>query len=120
MVAQAIPGDHRPGDARVLRIRRGKPADPMDPTANRGLDYIASCARQDGGIYCEVPTEKGGSLANYNTAASLLGSDAARETQFEPLILAARGFLVRTQHLDKDDFYGGWGYDATARTRTRT
>jgi len=83
----------------------------MDPIASHGLDYIFSCAREDGGIYCEVPKERGGSLQNYNTAASLQTLGAARQTQYAPLIAAARRFLVSLQHLDKDAFYGGWGYD---------
>jgi squalene-hopene/tetraprenyl-beta-curcumene cyclase len=84
----------------------------MDASAGKGLEYVASCARPEGGIYCEIPREKGGSQANYNTAASLLALDAARETRYEPLIRAARGYLIRTQHLDQDDYYGGWGYEA--------
>jgi len=92
-----------------------RPADKMDPIAVKGLAYVASCARPDGGIYCEVPIERGGSQANYNTAISLLGIYAAHESQYEPIIRAARSYLIRAQHLEKDDYYGGWGYDASRK-----
>jgi squalene-hopene/tetraprenyl-beta-curcumene cyclase len=104
-----------------------RPKDKMDENASKGLAYVASCARPDGGIYCDIPREKGGSQANYNTAAALLALDAAggapndplalaldgvHETKYEPLVHAARSYLIHTQRLDKDDYYGGWGYDA--------
>lgn len=92
-----------------------RPADRMDPAAVKGLAYVASCARPDGGIYCLIPVEKGGSLTNYNTSISLLALDAAHETEYEPLIRAGRSYLIRTQHLDRDDYYGGWGYDASRK-----
>jgi squalene-hopene/tetraprenyl-beta-curcumene cyclase len=98
--------------ARAILEDPSRPAGRTDPAAEKGLAYVASCARPDGGIYCQVPVEKGGSQANYNTAASLLAIHAAHETEYEPLIHAARGYLIRTQHLEKDDYYGGWGYDA--------
>jgi squalene-hopene/tetraprenyl-beta-curcumene cyclase len=98
--------------ARAILQDPSRPAEQMDPSARKGLEYVALCARPDGGIYCDIPMEKGGSQANYNTAASLMALDAAHETQYEPLILAARGYLICGQHLEKDDYYGGWGYDA--------
>ena len=101
--------------ARAILQDPSRPAGRPDPAADKGLDYVASCARQDGGVYCQVPPEKGGTQANYNTAACLLGLCAAHESRYEPLIKAARGYLIRTQHLDKDDFYGGWGYDASRK-----
>jgi squalene-hopene/tetraprenyl-beta-curcumene cyclase len=100
---------------RAILQNPSRPADQTDPAAEKGLAYVASCAQQDGGIYCQVPPEKGGSLTNYNTAICLLGLYSARETRFEPLIHAARGYLIRTQHLVKDDYYGGWGYDASRK-----
>ncbi len=101
--------------ARAILQDPSRPADQTDPAADKGLEYVASCARPDGGIFCQVPPEKGGTQANYNTAACLLGLYAAHETRYEPLIQAARGYLIRTQHLDKDDYYGGWGYDASRK-----
>ena len=101
--------------ARAILQDPSQPAGRMDPAAEKGLAYVASCARPDGGIFCEVPANKGGTQANYNTAASLLGIYAAHETRYEPLVRAARSYLIRTQHLEKDDFYGGWGYDASRK-----
>ncbi len=101
--------------ARAILQDPSRPAGRMDPAAEKGLAYVASCARPDGGIYCEVPANKGGTQANYNTAVSLIGIYAAHETQYEPLIHAARSYLIRTQHLEKDDYYGGWGYDASRK-----
>ncbi|MGO8703832.1 MAG: prenyltransferase/squalene oxidase repeat-containing protein [Candidatus Brocadiia bacterium] len=101
--------------ARAILQDPSQPAGRMDPAAEKGLAYVASCARPDGGIFCEVPANKGGTQANYNTAASLIGIYAAHETRYEPLVRAARSYLIRTQHLEKDDFYGGWGYDASRK-----
>ncbi|MGD0999806.1 MAG: prenyltransferase/squalene oxidase repeat-containing protein [Candidatus Brocadiia bacterium] len=101
--------------ARAILEDPSRPVNQMDPAAEKGLAYVASCARPDGGIYCQVPVEKGGSQANYNTAASLIGIAAAHETEYEPLIRAARSYLIHTQHLEKDDYYGGWGYDASRK-----
>ncbi len=101
--------------ARAILQDPSRPAGRMDPAVEKGLAYVASCARPDGGIYCPVDPKKGGSQANDNTALALLGIYAAHETQYEPLIRAARSYLIRTQHLAKDDYYGGWGYDASRK-----
>jgi len=77
------------------------------------LDYIASCAREDGGIYCELKGPKGGGLKNYNTAICAVALAAAGDPRYRSLIRKARGMLAGIQHRGKDVYGGGMGYDAS-------
>lgn len=92
----------------------GKP----DASAAKGLEFIASCAQKDGGIYCDsrLPC----ALGNYNTAASVLALAGSQQERYEPLILAARRFLARDQdRRDNSDQFGGWGgSDSSADMKT--
>lgn len=72
----------------------------------KGLDFIRSSAKPDGGIY-----NRG--MANYNTSialATLLHADQAKDTA---MIEAARKFLIGGQKKDdkKPSNDGGYGYD---------
>ncbi len=83
------------------------------PAAKKAVDYLLSCARENGGIYCE-PGEgrKGGGLPNYNTAISMIPLHLCGDPRATPVVLRARRFLARSQHLGGDVYYGGMGYDA--------
>jgi squalene-hopene/tetraprenyl-beta-curcumene cyclase len=85
----------------------------LDASAGRGLEFVASCAQKDGGIYRDsqavAPTR------NYQTAAALLAlaglpaGAGLRPDRYEPLILSARRFLVRGQdRRDGSGQFGGW------------
>ncbi|HIE10292.1 MAG TPA: cycloartenol synthase [Kiritimatiellae bacterium] len=91
-------------------IRSGLPA---ERTVAAAVDYIRSCARPDGGIY-RKPRQKrrGGGLKNYNTALCMIALFESGQKDVLPLVLKARRFLSRSQHLDDDIYYGGMGYDA--------
>jgi squalene-hopene/tetraprenyl-beta-curcumene cyclase len=81
-------------------------------SVGRGLKFILSNVRDNGGIYRDIPGVKGGGLTCYNTALSLMALAEANDSASRPVMERARGFLVRSQHLAEGDFRGGMGYDA--------
>jgi len=93
---------------------RGK----LDASAGKGLEFIASCAQRDGGIYRD--SRLPGASRVYDTAASVLALAGARQDRYEPLILAARRFLARGQNRSESSAqFGGWACgDAPADMKT--
>ncbi|MGD1001515.1 MAG: prenyltransferase/squalene oxidase repeat-containing protein [Candidatus Brocadiia bacterium] len=78
---------------------RGK----LDASAAKGLEFIASCAQKDGGIYRDSASR------TCSTTASVLALAGSRQDRYEPLILAARRFLVRGQNRrENSEQFGGW------------
>jgi squalene-hopene/tetraprenyl-beta-curcumene cyclase len=95
--------------AALLGDPERSPSDPLPDGYRRGLEYLRSCAKPDGGIYVK-------DLATYNTAISLTTLLLAAQPEDDALILAARRFLVGQQQ-DYDvpgeadnAFDGGIGY----------
>jgi squalene-hopene/tetraprenyl-beta-curcumene cyclase len=85
----------------------------------RAVKYILSCVREDGGIYCDVPGQKGGGLSNYNTAICMAALYAVGDPALAPTIQKARRFVAAGQHLGGDEYSGGFGYDrSTGRAYT--
>jgi len=86
------------------RFQRSRPSD-----LARAYDFILNSARPDGSI------QRSG-MANYNTALSLLALASARDTNFTPVILAARRYLAGSQidfgirGTNDTPFDGGIGY----------
>ncbi len=86
------------------RFQRNRPSD-----LARAYDFILTSARPDGSI-------QRGSMANYNTALSLLALSSARDIHFAPVILAARRYLAGSQidfgagGTNDTPFDGGIGY----------
>jgi squalene-hopene/tetraprenyl-beta-curcumene cyclase len=79
----------------------------LDASAGKGLEFIASCAQKDGGIYRD--SRLPGARGNYGTAASVLALAGSQQERYEPLILAARRFLARGQNRrEGSDQFGGW------------
>jgi len=84
------------------------------PFIRQPLEYLASMAREDGGIY-------GRGLANYVTCVSVMALEASGEAKYEPLIARARDFLITLQadegegYRPADKFYGGAGYGSDER-----
>jgi squalene-hopene/tetraprenyl-beta-curcumene cyclase len=75
----------------------------------KGLAYIASCAKPDGAIYKEK-------LPNYNTAICIMTLTAANDPKYYPAILKARRYIATLQE-DRDQkgvadnpYDGGVGY----------
>lgn len=82
---------------------------------DRGVAYILRCAHEDGAIYVELKEERrGGGLSNYNTAICMVALHETGRPEFVPYVQRARAFIARSQHLDKDIYYGGMGYDASS------
>ncbi len=80
-----------------------------------GVRYLLSCAREDGGIYCEpAEGERGGGLSNYNTAICMTALLLSGDPAAVPAVRKARRFVARSQHLGGDVYYGGMGYDAAS------
>ncbi|MGI8604119.1 MAG: prenyltransferase/squalene oxidase repeat-containing protein [Verrucomicrobiales bacterium] len=83
-------------------------------TAGKAYDFIASCAKPDGGIYVK-------GLANYNTALCLTGLMAHPRGDYRPLARKARSFVIGLQQ-DNDepgkpdhDHDGGVGYGGSSK-----
>lgn len=79
--------------------------------------YILSCVRENGAIYRD-PSEdrKGGGLSTYNTAICMVALHEVGDPKLTPVVLKAREFVARSQHLGGDIYHGGMGYDpATGR-----
>ncbi|MCX7818352.1 MAG: terpene cyclase/mutase family protein [Kiritimatiellae bacterium] len=83
------------------------------PAAQRAVDFLLSCAHENGAIY-RAPDRPGGGggLPNYNTAISMVALHLSGDPRATPVVLRARRYLARTQHLGGDVYYGGMGYDA--------
>lgn len=78
---------------------------------SKGINYILSCVRDDGGIYRDVKETKGGGLSNYNTAICMTALHAAGYPALTPIVQSARKFVAASQHLGDDVYRGGFGYD---------
>lgn len=93
----------------------GVPQVTVTPEAQKGIDYILSCVREDGSIYCHVEGMKGGGLRNYNTALCAVALAATHDPRYRGTVRRARAALIGMQHLGQDKFYGGMGYDASTQ-----
>lgn len=88
---------------------------------DKAVTYILSCVRPDGSIWRDVPdNRKGGGLPNYNTALCMTALHALQRPDLNSVILRARDYMAKSQHLTgHDSYYGGFGYDpATGRPYT--
>ncbi len=95
----------------ILRDPAREPGN-LDASAAKGLEFIASCAQKDGGIYRVA--RLAGASRNFDTAASALALDGSHQERYEPLILAARRFLVRLQNRQENsESFGGWASGAS-------
>ena len=85
----------------------------------KAVRFLRSCAREDGGIYVDVPGVKGGGLVNYNTAICMAVLHAVGDPTLVPIVQKARRFVAAGQHLGDDMYSGGFGYDrSTGRAYT--
>ncbi len=95
----------------------GRPAD--TGAVNRAVGFLLACVQSDGGIYTDVPGQKGGGLSSYNTAIALTALHTTGRRNLAPVVLRARAFVAGAQHLGDDEYRGGFGYDrATGRAYT--
>ena len=78
---------------------------------SNAVHYIVGFAQPDGGIF-KKSQEKGGGLANYNTAICMTALHMTGDPALVPVIQKARRFMAAAQRLEGDDAYrGGFGYD---------
>jgi squalene-hopene/tetraprenyl-beta-curcumene cyclase len=83
---------------------------------DRAVIYILTCAHDNGAIYRNPEQErKGGGLPTYNTAISMIALHTLNNPALTPVVLRAREYLSRSQHLGGDIYYGGMGYDASTK-----
>jgi squalene-hopene/tetraprenyl-beta-curcumene cyclase len=82
----------------------------------KGYGYLRGFAQPDGGIY-----SKDGGLANYNTSVCLLALAGANEQKDQPLLLAARAYVVGQQAagMVKSETDGGIGYGTVGASPKR-
>ena len=84
---------------------------------DKAVKYILACVHDDGSIWREPDVQqKGGGLANYNTALCMVALHAVGDPRLTPIVQKARHYIAGTQHFGSDDYRGGMGYDpATGR-----
>ena len=80
-------------------------------TVDSAVKFITSHVKTDGGIYREVPGQKGGGLSNYNTAICMMALYATGRKDLDKIIRDARSFVASGQHTGDDVYKGGFGYD---------
>jgi squalene-hopene/tetraprenyl-beta-curcumene cyclase len=78
---------------------------PQEPVVAKGLRYLETQIKDDGGIY-----SKG--LANYTTAVALMAlKEANTKGQYDGVIKKAADFIKNIQHIEDDLNQGGFGYN---------
>lgn len=90
-------------------IRNG--VSPQEPVVAKGLEYLLSQTREDGGIYSKF-------LANYTTAIAIMAfKDANKSGKYDQVIKKAGEFLKSIQHDEEESHlnHGGFGYDKKSR-----
>ncbi len=93
----------------ILLAPERKPGDPLPAEVEKGIAFLLKNVQPDGGIYVKA-------RANYNTSLALTALMLAPSQEREPILLAARRFIIGQQN-DFDEkgkldnpFDGGVGY----------
>lgn len=82
----------------------------------KGVGYVLSTQREDGGFYVPKPGRGGSGLGNYNTAVCLSALFESKISPVRPL-LKAREYIASSQLTGDDTMAGGFGYDKISRRR---
>ncbi|MBO7207776.1 MAG: terpene cyclase/mutase family protein [Kiritimatiellae bacterium] len=82
----------------------------------KGVAYVLSTQREDGGFYVPKPGRGGSGLGNYNTAVCLSALFESKIAPAAPL-LKAREYIASSQLTGDDTMAGGFGYDKISRRR---
>lgn len=82
----------------------------------KGVRYVLSTQREDGGFYVPKPGRGGSGLGNYNTSVCLsaLFESACAD---RAALLKARDYIASSQLTGDDTYAGGFGYDKVSRRR---
>jgi len=100
--------------ATAILKKPGAEGKPVEPYVRKALDYLASLAKDDGGIYIR-------DTPNYYTAVGMVALNASGDPKYDPLLEKSRAFLVGFQvdeeegYSEDDKFYGGIGYGSDLR-----
>ena len=84
--------------------------EPGDPDVEKGIEFILSHIKQDGGIYVED------AMRAYNTSICLMALVEAHNPAYDDIIADARKYLITLQADERigyetaDSLYGGIGY----------
>ena len=105
----------------VWALAGAKPADADKREAVRGavekgVRYVLSTQREDGGFYVPKPGRGGSGLGNYNTAVCLSSLFDSGIAPVEAM-LKAREYIASSQLTGDDTMAGGFGYDKASRRR---
>lgn len=82
----------------------------------KGVKYVLSTQRSDGGFYVPKPGRGGSGLGNYNTSVCLSALFESKISPAAPL-LKAREYIASSQLIGDDTMAGGFGYDKLSRRR---
>ncbi|MDD2238154.1 MAG: terpene cyclase/mutase family protein, partial [Kiritimatiellae bacterium] len=85
---------------------------------DKATQCILSYVQEDGSIWRKVTDgRKGGGLPNYNTAICMVALRMLHRPELAPVILKARDYMAKNQHLTgHDSYYGGFGYDPATKS----
>ncbi len=87
-----------------------------DAAVGKGVAYVLTTQREDGGFYVPKPGRGGSGLGNYNTAVCLSSLFESGKAPASAL-LKAREYIAATQLTGDDTMAGGFGYDKVSRRR---
>lgn len=82
----------------------------------KGVAYVLSTQREDGGFYVPKPGRGGSGLGNYNTSVCLSSLYVSGRAPASAL-LRAREYIASSQLSGDDTMAGGFGYDRCSRRR---
>ncbi|MBR0198012.1 MAG: terpene cyclase/mutase family protein [Kiritimatiellae bacterium] len=82
----------------------------------KGVKYVLSTQREDGGFYIPKPGRGGSGLGNYNTSVCLSSLYESGIAPTAPM-LKAREYIASSQLTGDDTMAGGFGYDKISRRR---
>lgn len=82
----------------------------------KGVAYVLSTQREDGGFYVPKPGRGGSGLGNYNTSVCLSALFVSGKAPAAAL-LKAREYIASSQLTGDDTMAGGFGYDKISRRR---
>ena len=85
-------------------------------TISKGVAFVLSTQREDGGFYVPKPGRGGSGLGNYNTSVCLSSLFVSGQAP-TPALLKARAYIASSQLTGDDTLAGGFGYDKASRRR---
>ncbi|MBO6166889.1 MAG: terpene cyclase/mutase family protein [Kiritimatiellae bacterium] len=97
-------------------MKDGEKAQERAGAVSKGVAYVLSTQREDGGFYIPKPGRGGSGLGNYNTSVCLSSLFESGKAPVAAL-LKAREYIASSQLTGDDTLAGGFGYDKVSRRR---